>query len=155
MTEIRFGLGREALAQNAWRTYFETSQRIRQALEVQLKDDAGLDVSDYNTLLLLWEAPDRTLTMSALAKKLVFSPSRLNYRIKVLVDAGLVTKTQCPEDGRAHNVALTEAGARAFLAAGSQHKSYVDEIFFGHVSDAELEVIEAVFTRIGDALPEC
>ena len=154
MTEIRFGLGKETLAQNAWRTYFETSQRLRQALEVQLKDDAGLDVSDYNTLLLLWEAPERTLTMSALAKKLVFSPSRLNYRIKVLVDAGLVTKTQCLDDGRAHNVALTEAGARAFLSAGSQHKSYVDEIFFDHVSDAELEVIEAVFTRIGRALPE-
>ena len=66
MTEIRFGLGKETLAQNAWRTYFETSQRLRQALEVQLKDDAGLDVSDYNTLLLLWEAPERTLTMSAL-----------------------------------------------------------------------------------------
>ena len=46
MTEIRFGLGKETLAQNAWRTYFETSQRLRQALEVQLKDDAGLDVSD-------------------------------------------------------------------------------------------------------------
>ncbi len=153
MTEIRFGLGREALAQNAWRTYFETSQRLRQALETQLKDDAGLDVSDYNTLLLLWEAPERTLTMSALAKKLVFSPSRLNYRIKVLVEAGLVTKTQCPGDGRAHNVALTEAGTRAFLSAGSQHKSYVDEVFFDHVSDAELEVIEAVFTRIGRALP--
>ena len=109
MTEIRFGLGKEALAQNAWRTYFETSQRLRQALEVQLKDDAGLDVSDYNTLLLLWEAPERTLTMSALAKKLVFSPSRLNYRIKVLVDAGLVTKTgvpimwHSPRRGRGHS----------------------------------------------------
>ncbi|WP_166972887.1 MarR family winged helix-turn-helix transcriptional regulator [Brevibacterium atlanticum] len=154
MTEIRFGRGRETLAQNAWRTYFETSQRIRQALEVQLKDDAGLTVSDYNTLLLLWEAPERTLTMSALAKKLVFSPSRLNYRIKVLVDSGLVTKAPCPEDGRAHNVALTEAGARAFLAAGAQHRAYVDEIFFDHVSDEELEVLETVFTRIGGALPE-
>lgn len=154
MTEIRFGLGREALAQNAWRTYFETSQRVRQALEAQLKNDAGLTVSDYNTLLLLWEAPERTLTMSALARKLVFSPSRLNYRIKVLEDSGLVTKTPCPEDGRAHNVALTEAGAQAFLAAGSQHKDYVDEIFFEHVSDEELEILQSVFARIGRALPQ-
>lgn len=154
MAEIRFGPGRETLALTAWRTYFETSQRIRQALEAQLKDDAGLTVSDYNTLLLLWEAPERTLTMSALAKKLVFSPSRLNYRIKVLVDSGLVTKSSCPEDGRAHIVALTEAGARAFLVAGAQHKAYIDEIFLGHVSDAELEVLESVFTRIDRALPE-
>ncbi|WP_209371282.1 MarR family winged helix-turn-helix transcriptional regulator [Brevibacterium renqingii] len=154
MTEIKFGLGRDLLAQSSWRVYFETSQRIRQALEAQLKEDAGLTVSDYNTLLLLWEAPDRTLTMSALARKLVFSPSRLNYRIKVLQDAGLVLKTECADDRRAHNVALTEAGARAFLAAGQRHRGYVDEVFLDHVSDEELEVIRSVFGRISRALPE-
>lgn len=159
MTEIRFGFdaggrSREVLAQSSWRIYFETSQRIRQALEAQLKDDSSLTVSDYNTLLLLWETPGRTLTMSTLAKKLVFSPSRLNYRIKVLEESGLVTKTPCPDDGRAHNVALTEAGAQAFLAAGARHTSYVDEIFFEHVSDEELAVLESVFARIGRALPE-
>ena len=93
---IRFGRGREERAQEAWRTYFETSQRIRQVLDDRLKEQAGMSVSDYNTLLLLWEAPERTLTMGTLAKRLVFSPSRLNYRIKVLEDAGLVEKLATP-----------------------------------------------------------
>lgn len=154
MTEIRLGFGRDALAQQAWRTYFETSQRIRQSLETELKDDSGLAVSDYNTLLLLWEAPERTLTMSALAKRLVFSPSRLNYRIKVLEDAGLVTKTECPDDRRAHDIALTDSGAEAFLTAGRRHRQTIDEVFLSHVSDEELEVIGRVFARIGKALPE-
>lgn len=154
MTEIRFGEGREVLAQNAWRVYFETSQRIRQALEAQLKEDGGLDVSDYNTLLLLWESPQRTLTMSALAKMLVFSPSRLNYRIRVLEDAGLVTKTACSRDRRAHNVALTGEGARTFLAAGRKHRDSIDRVFLDHVSDEELEVIKTVFGRVSRALPE-
>src|SRR5699024_12382502 len=82
MTTIKFGQGRDLLAQNAWRVYFETSQRIRQEMEARLKEDAGLSVSDFNALLLLWEAPGRQPTMSTLARKLVFSPSRLNYRIK-------------------------------------------------------------------------
>ena len=154
MVEIKFGLGRDALAQRSWRLYFETSQRIRQNLEANLKERAGLTVSDYNTLLLLWEAPAHTLTMSVLARKLVFSPSRLNYRIKVLEDAGLVTKAECAEDKRAHNVALTEAGAQAFLNAGRQHRENIDEVFLSHVDDEELEVIERVFERIGRSLPE-
>lgn len=154
MTRIKFGQGRDLLAQSAWRVYFETSQRIRQALEARLKEDAGLSVSDFNALLLLWEAPGRTLTMSALARKLVFSPSRLNYRIKVLEDAGLVVKTSCPSDGRAHNVALTEAGARAFIAAGGRHRGNVDEVFLDHVSDEELEVLHRVFSRLSQMLPE-
>ena len=153
MVEIKFGLGRDALAQRAWRLYFETSQRIRQNLEADLKDQAGLSVSDYNTLLLLWEAPERTLTMSVLAKKLVFSPSRLNYRIKVLEDAGLVTKTECPEDRRAHNVALTQTGATMFLNIGQRHRETIDAVFLSHVDDEELEVIERVFARIDQELP--
>lgn len=154
MTEIRLGFGRDALAQNAWRTYFETSQRVRQYLETELKADSGLAVSDYNTLLLLWEAPERTLTMSALAKRLVFSPSRLNYRIKVLEDAGLVTKAVCPDDARAHNIALTDSGAEAFLAAGRRHRQTIDEVFLSQVSDDELEVIGRVFGRIAKVLPD-
>ncbi|WP_350269223.1 MarR family transcriptional regulator [Brevibacterium sp. CBA3109] len=154
MVEIKLGRGRDELAQRSWRSYFETSQRIRQNLEGSLKDRTGLTVSDYNTLLLLWEEPTHTLTMSALARKLVFSPSRLTYRIRVLEDAGLVTKTECPDDKRAHNVGLTEVGAQAFLDAGRQHRENIDEVFLSHVDDEELEVIERVFARIGKALPD-
>ena len=154
MVQIKLGRGRDALAQRSWRLYFETSQRIRHNLEANLKDRAGLTVSDYNALLLLWEAPDRTLTMGVLAKRLVFSPSRLNYRIKVLEDAGLVTKAECPGDKRAHNIGLTEAGVQAFLAAGHRHRENIDDVFLSHVNDDELEVIEKVFERISRALPD-
>lgn len=150
---IRFGRGREERAQQAWRTYFETSQRLRQVLDDRLKEQAGLSVSDYNALLLLWEAPERTLTMGALAKRLVFSPSRLNYRIKVLEDAGLVEKLACAEDRRSHNIRLTEAGGRRFLDAARLHSRAIAEVFLSHVDDAELEVIETVFSRIAKDLP--
>ena len=154
MSRIRFGRGREMLAQSSWRTYFETSQRIRQTLESRLKEEAGLSVSDYNTLLLLWEAPERRLTMSALARGLVFSPSRLNYRIGLLEDAGLVVKTESAADRRVHEVVLTDAGARAFLAAGRGHRRAVDEVFLDHVGDDELDVIDRVFARVARALPD-
>ena len=150
---IRFGRGREERAQEAWRTYFETSQRIRQVLDDRLKEQAGMSVSDYNTLLLLWEAPERTLTMGTLAKRLVFSPSRLNYRIKVLEDAGLVEKLACAADRRSHNIRLTEAGGRRFLDAARLHSRAIDEVFLSHVDDAELEVIDTVFARIAKARP--
>ncbi len=150
---IRFGRQSEALAQRSWRRYLETTQRISQLLEARLKVQAGMVLGDYNVLLLLWEAPERTLTMSALAKRLVFSPSRLNYRIRVLEDAGLVTKTECPQDKRAHDVTLTEEGGRSFLAAARVHRQHIDELFLDHVSDEELAVFERVFSRIESTLP--
>src|SRR5699024_76901 len=154
MTTIKFGQGRDLLAQSAWRVCFETSQRIRQALEARLKEDAGRSLSDCNALLLLWEAPGRTLTMSGLAREVVFSAWRLNSRLTVLAHAALAVESACPSGGRAHNVALAEGGARAFIAAAGTHRSYVDEMFLDHVSDEELEVIHPVFSRVSRALPE-
>lgn len=151
---VRLGENSEVKAQQAWRLYFETTQRISRALESELKVQAGLVMSDYNTLLVLWEAPEHTVTMSVLARKLVFSPSRLNYRIKVLEDAGLVSKKGCADDKRAHNVTLTAKGAEVFLAAGRLHKKHIDEVFLSHVSDEEIEVLGRVFGRIDAALED-
>ncbi|MDN6123024.1 MAG: hypothetical protein L0I80_04015 [Brevibacterium sp.] len=72
----------------------------------------------------------------------------------MLEDAGLVTKTECTDDKRAHNVGLTEAGAQAFLSAGRQHRENIDEVFLSHVDDEELEVLARVFARIAKSLPE-
>jgi len=43
-------------ASEAWRTYFEGSAMLAAALERRLKDACGLDLADFNILLLLSEA---------------------------------------------------------------------------------------------------
>lgn len=151
---IKFGRNSDVLAQESWRLYFETTQRITQALESRLKERSNLVIADYNVLLLLWEASGHTLTMSVIARKLVFSPSRLNYRIKVLEKAGLVLKSECLNDKRAHNVSLTDFGTTAFLKAGRLHRQHIDEVFLQHVNEEELEVLYRVFKRVDSSLPE-
>ncbi|RBP67990.1 DNA-binding MarR family transcriptional regulator [Brevibacterium sanguinis] len=151
---VRFGRDAEALAQQSWRLYIETSQRLSQVLEAGLREESGLVLGDYNVLLLLWEAPRRTLTMSALARRLVFSPSRLNYRIRLLEEAGLVRKTGCPDDRRAHNVTLTAQGEETFVEAARRQRRHVDELFLDHVRAEELTVLHTVFRRIAEALPD-
>jgi DNA-binding MarR family transcriptional regulator len=81
---------------------------------------------------MLSEAPDRTLRSSALAQRTNATLARLSHVVTRLENRGLVERFPCPEDARATNVRLTDAGWEAVVAAAPGHVSTVR----GHVFDA-------------------
>ena len=136
----------------AWRLYFETSQRVMARLGAALKDDAGMDFADYNLLMVLAEAPQRTLRMTVLAEKIVFSVPRLSYRIGVLVDRGWVLKEACAEDRRVHNIILTDAGTAALVAAGRDHRAQIHEVFDARLSTDDIDDLARIMAKIRPAV---
>ncbi len=138
----------------AFRMYFETTARLLDRLEKRLKHDAGLTLSEYNTLLLLSEAPEGQMRMGQLAEAIVFSPSRLTYQVKVLTDRGFVKRVKCPEDGRAWQAELTPAGRTMFRRASVIHAKGVKELFTDVVSEAQLAEIHRIFRQVSVNLDE-
>lgn len=136
----------------AWRSYFETAERVRSLLDQRLKETTGSDLVDFNILLSLAEAPEKTLTLSDLADRLVFSVPRLSYRISVLVDRDLVTKSRCPQDGRAHNVALTRAGLQRYQELGSAHRRHIRDVFDDALTTTDMDELERIMTRMAGRL---
>jgi len=59
---------------------------------------------------MLSEAPGRSLRMSELARQTNATLPRLSNVVHRLEDRGLVERFPCPEDRRATNAPLTEAG---------------------------------------------
>src|SRR5919107_3476262 len=80
------------------------------ALDAQLRRDADLSHYEYFVLAMLSEAPGRTLRMTALAARTNATLPRLSHVVRRLEDRGLVRRFPCPEDGRATNAQLTDAG---------------------------------------------
>lgn len=144
----------EARTMESWRLYFETSQRVMAQLVAALKEDAGMDLADYNLLMVLAEAPARTLTMSVLAERIVFSVPRLSYRIGVLVERGWVLKQPCPDDGRAHNVILTDEGAAALIAAGRDHRQQIHEVFDAVLDADDIAALARVMGKMRAAVAD-
>lgn len=142
----------ETRTMEAWRLYFETSQRVMAQLGAALKDDAGMDLADYNLLMVLAEAPQRTLRMTVLAEKIVFSVPRLSYRIGVLVDRGWVLKESCTEDRRAHNIILTEAGTAALIAAGRDHRAQIHEVFDAQLDAEDIDDLARIMGKMRNAI---
>lgn len=144
----------ETRTMEAWRLYFETSQRVMAQLGAALKEDAGMDLADYNLLMVLAEAPQRTLRMTVLADRIVFSVPRLSYRIGVLVDRGWVLKEACAEDRRAHNIVLTEAGAAALVAAGRDHRAQIRAVFDARLSAEDVDDLARIMAKIRPAVDD-
>ena len=136
----------------AWRAYFESSARLQTRLDRELREAVGLNLVDYNVLLALEEAPGHRLRMGELAAALVFSPSRLTYQVTSMERRGLVRREPCSDDGRGLSAVLTEEGASAFREGWKHHDRGVKEHFLDLLSDADVEIVERVFSDLGTKL---
>lgn len=154
--EVQHGRGPDLLVENrvmaAWRTSFETAQRLRTVLDRQLKEATGSDLVDLNLLMTLAEAEGRRLTMSVLAERLVFSVPRLSYRIRAHTDRGWVEKVPCVADARAHEIVLTDAGLERFGELGALHREHVRAVFDRALPLEQMEQLAAAMEAIGSRL---
>jgi Transcriptional regulators len=137
-----------------WRSYFESSVLLQQALDDRFRATSDLTLFEYNLLLLLSEAPDGRLRMGDLAHAMVFSSSRLSYQIGVLEKRGLVCRERDAGDARVIHACLTDAGREAFDSSSRSHLTAVRELFLDDLSAEDVVTLDAVFGRLKARLRE-
>ncbi len=135
----------------AWRAYILTSRRLMEILE-QALDSHDLSMADYEVLAQLSEAPERRMRMSELAEAALLSRSRLSHRMKVMEQAGLIRKEECPDDRRGAFAVMTEKGWEAIVAAAPDHVASVRRVFTNVLTSADQQVIARSFTTIQNLL---
>ncbi|HMO10958.1 MAG TPA: helix-turn-helix domain-containing protein [Actinotalea sp.] len=127
--------------QRHWRAYLLGAARLTEALSRQLEHDSGLSLSEYEVMVRLSEAPDRTVRMAELAASLVHSRSRLTHTVSRMEQRGLVERRACLADGRGINAVLTEAGWAALVAAAPGHVRAVREHLVDRLTDTQLRAL--------------
>ncbi|MDR5699694.1 MarR family winged helix-turn-helix transcriptional regulator [Agromyces aerolatus] len=105
----------------AWVRLVAVTELLPTALDAQLGADAGLTHFEYLALMALGDAPARTMRMTALAALTNATLPRLSHVMRRLEDRGLVRRFPCPEDRRATNATLTEAGVDLIERAAPGH----------------------------------
>ncbi|MDG4821803.1 MarR family transcriptional regulator [Asanoa sp. WMMD1127] len=110
-------------------------------LDHDLRERAGISLTDYSILMHLSEAPDRQLRMSELAGRSDLSLSGMTRAVARLEGDGLVKRTRCGEDGRGWYAILTPAGLRRLEEAYPTHlwstRRRISEHFAG-LDEAEI-----------------
>ena len=135
----------------AWRRYIIASRRLIEALDSDL-DAHDLSMPDYEILVQLSDAPDRSMRMSDLAAGALLSRSRLSHRMKVMEKEGWVRREPCPGDKRGYFAVMTPKGWKAIVAAAPDHVASVRSRFIDHLTKADQAVLAEIFDRVGNEL---
>lgn len=121
---------------DAWIRFIAVVELLPGALDSQLRRDSDLSHFEYLVLAMLSEADDRVLRMTALAARTNATLARLSHVVSRLEARGLVERSACPQDGRATNVRLTDAGWDVVVGAAP-----------GHVETVRTTVLDALTRR--------
>ena len=134
--------------QCAWRAYLEASQRLQEQLDRELQRDVGMPLAYYQILVMLSEAPERTLRMSQLASRTWSSRSRLSHAVDRLQEKGWVERSSCPSDKRGAFAVLTDAGYAVLEAAAPSHVQSVRRHVFDQLTQEQIAALAGVSRAI-------
>jgi DNA-binding MarR family transcriptional regulator len=123
----------------AWVRLVALAELLPVALDAQLQRDDGITHFEYVALMSLADAPDRTMRMTALAAQTNATLPRLSHVARRLEERGLIERFPCPEDRRATNATITDAGLRLLIDAGPGHIGTVRELVIDSLTPQQLE----------------
>jgi DNA-binding MarR family transcriptional regulator len=133
--------------QRIWRTYLLGSATLQERLDADLRQ-FGLDLPEYEILVVLSESPDQRCRMSELAEAVHHSRSRLTHTITRMEKSKLVARTTCPTDRRGVWAYLTEQGMELLRTAAPDHVAAVRRNFVDAVSAEDLEALGRAFDAV-------
>lgn len=134
--------------QRTWRTLLETMQMLLDGTARQLTRDSGLSHADYEILVRLSEAEDRSLRMCNLAVSTLFSPSRLSHAVDRLEGLGWVARRTHPEDRRGTVATLTDDGFAVLEAAAPGHVDFVRRAVFEGLTPRQVSDLRRTMSHI-------
>ena len=136
----------------AWRALQHLNMPLSAALNRQLSRDSNLSTADYAVLVQLSEAPDEQLRARDMVQAIGWEKSRLSHHIRRMETRSLVSREECPTDGRGAFIKLTPSGRAAIEQAAPGHvsavRSYFIDVLTPEQLDAFAEIAEAVGARL-------
>jgi len=132
----------------AWLGLIGVVELLPGALDAQLQREAGVSHFEYMVLAMLSEAPDHTLRMTALAAQTHSTLPRLSHVVTRLVNRGFVERIPCPQDKRATNAHLTDAGWQHVRSSAPGHVAAAREFVIDSLSAAQMEQLREISASI-------
>lgn len=134
--------------QAAWRAFLATQGKLTAELNRRLQADSELSVGDFGVLVQLSESAEGRVRSFELADALQWERSRLSHHLARMARRDLVARVECPTDARGAFIVLTDTGRAAIENAAPGHVRAVRELFFGGLSDEQIEALRTIFGTV-------
>jgi DNA-binding MarR family transcriptional regulator len=133
---------------NAWQRFITAHAKLIDSINREMLEADVIPLHWYDVLIELYEAPERRLRLSELARKVVLSKSGLTRLVDKLAEAGLLARQSSPEDGRGAYAVLTDAGLAAMRQAWPIYARGIQSYFAKYLSEEEARIMAALFERM-------
>lgn len=138
--------------QTSWRAFLGGTTVLTDQLDRDLRREHGLSMSEYEILVRLSEAPNRTIRMAELASRVSHSRSRITHTIARLERNDMVARDQCSTDGRGVTARLTDHGFAVLTDAAHTHVRGVRQYLLDNASPEEFATLGRIMTRVCEQL---
>ncbi|MET0929696.1 MAG: MarR family transcriptional regulator [Aeromicrobium sp.] len=138
--------------QRVWRAFLGGTTVLTDRLDRDLRTSHGLSMPEYEILVRLSEAPDRSIRMAELADAVSHSRSRVTHTIARLEREGIVQRGQCSADGRGVSAHLTDHGFSILEQAAHTHVRGVNDYLIENASPEDLEALGRVMQKVVETL---
>ncbi|MFI7696699.1 MarR family winged helix-turn-helix transcriptional regulator [Nonomuraea sp. NPDC049655] len=140
--------------QQTWRRFGLATRLLTDRLERDLMAAADMPPTYYELLVLLSEAPGRTMRMSELAQWTNSKPSRISHAVNKLEQKGWVRREHYAGDRRGWLAVLTDDGHAALRAAAPKHVASVREHLVDLLTAEQLRQLADISQVLLDHLVE-
>ncbi|MBL8087200.1 MAG: MarR family transcriptional regulator [Chthonomonas sp.] len=130
-----------------WGSLLFCHATLTRKFNAELEQRGHLTLELYDVLLALEDAPDQRMTMSELARRVVFSPSGLTRLVDRLERKGFVQRIVHPQDRRSYLCALLPQGEQARKETWPCYAALIQEHFAVHMSPDEAACMRSVLHR--------
>lgn len=140
----------------AWVRLLRVHATLTREMDARLRAAHGLTLRDYEVLLFLSWAPERSLRPVDLAEHVLLTQSGVTRLLAGLVDSGLVERVTSQNDRRVLRARLTDAGLEQLRHAAATHLRDVRTLFEDQLSERELAALARVLHRLpgGDVVAD-
>lgn len=126
----------------------ETHSTVVKYLERRMQEQHGLPLAWWDVLQQLADGPEGRLRMGDLADSVLLTRSGITRLVDRMIVAGLVAREPCPGDRRGYYAVITQLGRDTIEKVGPDHSKDAWEIFLGHITEEEADVLGKVFNRV-------
>jgi len=139
---------RTSVAIEAFVRLVRANAAVTRQLSAQLSADHGLNLSAYEALLRLAQAPDSRLRRVDLANGILLTAGGVTRLLDGLERDGFVAREECSSDRRVSYAVLTEAGRDKLREASKSHTRQIRELLGGPYDEDELAQLAALLDRL-------
>jgi len=138
--------------QRIWRAFLGGTTVLMDRLDRDLRGRHGLSMPEYEILVRLSEAPNRSIRMAELADAVSHSRSRVTHTIARLEREGIVQRGQSSDDGRGVSAMLTDHGFSVLEEAAHTHVRGVNDYLIENAEPQDLEAMGRIMQKLLEQL---